>query len=190
MSTSLDELLSAEPERPRRRRPPAGQFGGRQVLRLALLAAALAGAAWVVLYVVNVVIDYWFLFLVAAALIAVRRVAVAMRPDPDLVARPDRDPEAGDLAFPARPFAEARRWADRLDWMDRDAGRFRRRVRPALVQIVDERLRQRHGLTLNGDPGRARTLLGDPLWTVLTAPEPKAPTPRDLAALLARVEEL
>ncbi|HYN93187.1 MAG TPA: hypothetical protein VES42_05020 [Pilimelia sp.] len=62
-------------------------------------------------------------------------------------------------------------------------------LEPALREVADERLRQRHGVTLDGDPARARELLGEPLWAVLTGGRRRAGV-RELTAALARLEEL
>jgi hypothetical protein len=69
-----------------------------------------------------------------------------------------------------------RRWEQRLEWSDGDPDRFARIVRPVVAELVDERLRTRHGVTLESNPARARELLAQPLWQLLT--DPTSPTPR------------
>ncbi len=63
-------------------------------------------------------------------------------------------------------------------------------MQPLIADLVDERLRQRHGLTRDGDPERARALLGDPLWKLLEKPVKRTPAPRELAAIVAQLEKL
>jgi hypothetical protein len=84
------------------------------------------------------------------------------------------------------------RWDTRLSWvrMQHDPHQFARNVQPRLVQLVDERLRLRHGVDRSTDPARARALLGDPLWTFVTTPVNSNVTPADLAALIGQMEEL
>lgn len=79
--------------------------------------------------------------------------------------------DEGDLLRSA-----VRRWEQRLEWSDGDPDRFARTVRPVVAELVDERLRTLHGVTLESNPGRARELLAQPLWRLLT--DPLAPTPR------------
>lgn len=82
------------------------------------------------------------------------------------------------------------RWERVLTWSTQDAARFRRLTVPALRELADERLRQRHGVTIESDERRARELLGDQLWALLTAPPRRAPKPRQFASLVTRLEEL
>jgi hypothetical protein len=42
----------------------------------------------------------------------------------------------------------------------------------------------------SADPARARAVLGDPLWTFVTAPVRTNETPADLAALIRQMEEI
>jgi hypothetical protein len=93
--------------------------------------------------------------------------------------------------FADRPFAAARRWEDRLAWTRDDTTSFNRTIRPLIVALAAERLRQRHGVSLDaGPPERVRTLLGEPLWTFVTRPVDRPPKPRELAVLVDRLEEL
>ncbi len=58
-----------------------------------------------------------------------------------------------------------------------------------LGELADERLRQRHGLTRSSDPARARTVLGDPTWSVLHRAG-RPPTESELDAVVRRLESL
>ncbi|PZF89617.1 hypothetical protein C1I99_25335, partial [Micromonospora deserti] len=81
-------------------------------------------------------------------------------------------------------------WERPLDWSSGNGERFAERILPRLGELADERLRQRHGLTRDSDPARARALLGDRLWTFLNAPSRRPPSPRDLAVIVAELEKL
>ena len=59
-----------------------------------------------------------------------------------------------------------------------------------LGDLVDERLRQRHGITRASDPRRARTLLGEHVWNLTSAPVARVPSPRDVHQLVQRMESL
>ena len=84
------------------------------------------------------------------------------------------------------------RWDNRLSWvrLQNDKGQFARSVQPRLIELVDERLRVRHGVVRVADPVRARALLGEQLWAFVTTPVPKNPTPRELAGLITLMEAL
>ncbi|MFI5843430.1 hypothetical protein ACIA8K_27350 [Catenuloplanes sp. NPDC051500] len=82
------------------------------------------------------------------------------------------------------------RWERVLTWSTEDAKRFHRLTVPALRELADERLRQRHNVTIASDEQRARELLGDQLWTLLTTPPKRAPKARQFASLVTRLEEL
>lgn len=82
------------------------------------------------------------------------------------------------------------RWEARFTWTERDASRFVSAVRPRLYELVDERLRQRHGITLREDPDRARALIGEQLWTFLHARAGRTPTAREMTALVGDMEKI
>lgn len=83
-----------------------------------------------------------------------------------------------------------RRWQTRLDWSATEHQRFQRRVPGLLGELVDERLRQHHGLTRATDPARARALCGAVLWSFLHDELTHLPTPREVAALVDTMESL
>ncbi len=91
---------------------------------------------------------------------------------------------SGDLLRTA-----VRRWEQRLQ-APADAARFSSNVLPVLAELTDERLRQRHGITRDSDPARARELLGEPLWQVLTDRGRKAPKAKEWGVLVAALEQL
>jgi hypothetical protein len=82
------------------------------------------------------------------------------------------------------------RWEDRLSWSERDAARFGNLVVPRLRELVDERLRQRYGLTSASDPRRARQIVGDDVWHILHRPATRKLDPRDIASMVARLESI
>jgi hypothetical protein len=82
------------------------------------------------------------------------------------------------------------RWEDRLSWSERDPQRFGSLVVPRLRELVDERLRQRYGLTCASDPRRAQQVLGEQVWTLLHGPATRKLDPRDVASVVARLESI
>jgi hypothetical protein len=86
--------------------------------------------------------------------------------------------------------AAVRRWEQRLEWSQSDPNAFSRNVLPVLAELADERLRLRHGLTRASDPRRARELLGEPLWLVLTEPGRRPPKAKDLTMYVESLERL
>ncbi|MEU6073149.1 hypothetical protein [Micromonospora sp. NPDC047074] len=191
-STSIDDLLSFEEERP----APAGRSrGGRagRVLR------ALAGVAAVVvvliagLRVVGLRVSLPVLVAGVVAFFLVRRVVTALAPPPPprSGSRAPAGDDDGVWNWGARDALRTaiNGWERPLDWCAGNRERFAERILPRIGELADERLRQRHGLTRESDPERARALLGDRLWTFLSTPSRRPPSPRDLAAIVAELEK-
>jgi hypothetical protein len=152
-----------------------------------------AGAVEVVLLPLGVQVPYLLLVTVFFALLALRRavgrvaaerVPLAMTPAAPAIDGIDPDGLSDGLRLAVG------RWDTRLAWTERDPPRFASAVRPRLAEIADERLRQRHGVTRASDPGRAREIMGERLWTFLSAPLSRSPNPRDLAAVVDDMEKL
>lgn len=191
--TSIDELLGPRrdpPEPVARRRD---RLGLAWLLRAALVAAGLTAVAVVVLAIVGVALAVPVIFASFLTLLILRRIVERAAPSPPRPPAPPRDPALDDGSY--RWGAEdglggVRRWERRLAWSKGEPQRFAKGVHPALVELVDERLRLRHGVNRSTDPDRARALVGDRLWTFLAAPPKRTPAPRDLVALLAEVEKI
>lgn len=181
----LDELLRYEEDGPADRRVrPARLWLAKTVLAaVALSALTVLGAR-----AFGLGLPYPLVFGGTLALLLLRRLVRQLPPAPP-PGPPVADPD--ETAPPQDGMAlAAGRWSTRLHWTQSDAEAFSRTVRPAIAELADERLRQRHGITRAGDPDRARQLLGDPLWTLLAAPATRPPTPQHLAALIGELERL
>jgi hypothetical protein len=183
--SSIDELLGGayeDDEHPRR----SGRSGAGLAKAIAA-AVALSVVGLAALRTAKWDAPVWFIFLVSCALVAVFVAVRRVRPP-----LPSR--AAGRHHLPDAPPDGLRhavkRWEARLDWCHTDAGAFNRKVVPALGEIVDERLRQRHGITRASDPARARHLVGEPLWNFLSTPVRRPPAPRELANLIAWMERI
>jgi len=177
---------------------PDRATAGRALLAV-LGAALLAAAAVFLMRQSGVAMPYPLALGVLLVALALRGlVAHAVAPRVDLTAAPPPRPTPGaaeggfewsGVELIGSPMT---RWEPRLDSADGVPERFAATVRPALAAVVDERLRLRHGCTIASDPVRARRLLGEPLWLLLTGEQPpeRTPTPGELAALLAAAESL
>lgn len=179
-TVSLDDLFEPAPEAApgeRRRRP------GRWWLVKAILASAALGAAVVV---VLVVLGYEVSYPAAAAgilaLLALHRLVTGLGVQRRLPRATDLEQEPGRRGGADGLAPAVHQWRVRMQ--------RKRTLQPSLAELVDERLRQRHGCTRASDPTRARTLLGERLWSYLGDPAARTPSPRDFAAMLATVEEL
>ena len=108
------------------------------------------------------------------------RRAGARRPRPAVAARTAAGEEPGGYNWAARDALRAaiNRWERPLELVLGNQRAVHRAVLPRLGELADERLRQRHGLTREADPARARALLGEPLWTVPRRPPPAVPRRR------------
>lgn len=187
---SLDDLLRYEEEPPHREpRPPTGW---KWVATTAAYSLALAGVVVLAARALGVGLPFAVVFSLIFALLALHRVVQTVAPGPH-AAEPERVASHEDPDIPSTldgTIGPAARWDTRLSWTQSDPQRFTRTVLPVLAEIADERLRQRHGVTRASDPARARQLLGDPLWTFLSTPVTRSPTPRQLAAIVAHLEAI
>jgi len=187
-SATIDDLLRFDSEPANERRAPTGWRG----LLLAVVSAGLlTGLAVAALRLFDVRIDPVLLFSGFLGLLLLRRFVadVSAPPAPrrrDLRQRADEDDSEG---APPRDglTAAVRQWANVLV----RAADHRRSdpLAPRLGDLVDERLRLRHGFVRADDPGRARELLGPELWQMLERPGP-LPRGRDLSAHLERLDRL
>lgn len=86
------------------------------------------------------------------------------------------------------------RWHRNLAWFGLQGGadgeQFARTLQPRLARLVEERLRLRHGIDLRSNPQRARELLGEPLWALVTTRAKRCPSGRELAALVKQMEAI
>lgn len=186
--TSIDDLLSGDDEPAA---PARASSLRRWVVNSLLFAGFTAALFDVVLRASGYAVPFALAFLVFLALAVLRRALVAVS-SPAL-----SDPGSAlddEVTYKVTPsdglHSAALRWNNRLEWTRDEIDRFNQNIRPVLVEIVDERLRLRHGVSRQNDPARARQLLGDPLWGLLAGQVSKMPTPRQLADLVSRMEEL
>lgn len=157
--------------------------------RLALLAALAVGVGLAVLlqsvdvqaspaYVIGLIVT------LAALGLLVASVRAAVDPVP-LVS-------VEELPQPA-PYRELVSLEERMSWGAVDRHRFDERVRPQLLRVAGERLRQRRGVRLLDEPDRARSIMGDELWAFLTAdpnPDGLPVSRRELDRVVHRMEAL
>lgn len=163
---------------------------GRRLVGAPLLAVA----AWGLLRTAGFrlpLVPMMVLFLVVALLQRVAQAgdaAVVRVPAPQAPATAGtRRPASLSTLVDATGMA---RWEGRLAWLDGDTSAFVARLQPQLVELVEQRLWLRHGVSRATDGRRAREILGEELWTLLHEPLAAAPTPRRLAAIVTRIEQL
>jgi hypothetical protein len=190
----LDDLLRHEeepPDAPRRAAPAGLAWLGRT----ALISAGLAGVLVLGLRMAGVGAPFALAFMVILALLTLRqlvRLVAAPPPSRASARRPVSLPDDGAYHWGNVDGLRAAtgRWENRLDFSVDEPARFARTIQSRLAEIVDERLRLRHGFTRATDPARARLLLGDPLWMFLDSPVRGPLAPRELAAVIAALEAL
>ena len=200
----LDELFDAAPA-PTKRRGPVVVFSPGWWLRRSLAALGTSAAIFLVLYVLRFGVPFPLILAGVLAVMVLRAVLNEVAGDalPTEVTGAGFAPEAVDdlidpqfevLRHSVQPTDGIRfavgRWDDRLIWGERDLTRFRTVVVPRIGELVDERLRQRHGFTRTTEQAKARSLLGEELWAFLHNPLSRVPGPRDVASIVAKVEEL
>jgi hypothetical protein len=189
----IDDLLGGMAEGGPESRPEPAATVRSGLLRAAVIAAGIAGAAYVVSIPMGLKIPYILLFSVFFALLVLRRALTAVQaPRMTIGAEP---PEPATARIDPIRVADGiqlalGRWVTRLSWSERDPQRFLSVVRPRLAELADERLRQRHGVSRAEDPVRARELMGERLWMFLFSPSASAPSPRELAVMVDEMEKL
>ena len=157
-------------------------------LRALGIGAVLGVGAAMALQRARVNVHPAYIVCLVLAAVAFSRLLVMVRSE-DLPA-----PQVGveDVPEPA-PYRDLVFLEERLSWGSVDRQRFEERVRPQLVRVAAERLRQRHGVSLWDDPGRARPIVGEELWSFLMAPANPRGKPighREMDSLVSRIEAL
>jgi hypothetical protein len=190
---SIDDLLRHEDEPPPK--PARARTGGGWWISVLLMAAGFAAVAVLGLRLLEVELPIPLAYGGCLALLLLRRVVAMVAPPPQPRVRALRvaGEEDGTYNWLAEQDAlrvAVNRWETRLNWSETNRERFRTSTLPLLAEMVAERLRQRHGVTMATDPDRARALLGDPLWNLLTTHAKRPPAPRDLAASVSHLEKL
>ena len=152
---------------------------------LTLLAAAAAGSAlWGLAYVANFRAGPTLCVVVGLAVGLCWRLArqVVPPPEPLSVRTPSEPREEGLLLLTSLE--------SRLSWGGTDPDRFRDRVRPELVTLAADLLRTRRGIDLRTEPDRARQILGEPLWQLITRTPARSPSRAELSRLVDALERI
>jgi hypothetical protein len=204
--TTLDDLLGfderdSEPEQPARSGSDTAWWW---LVKAALLAAVVAAPIWGFFRLASLDVPYPLIFMIMLVGRTLRALLqwIAPQPLPRTMMRPSAEliseDQAGGTAQDGLYLATAR-WDTRLSWAklhgpERTRGgepsQFGRTVQPKLIEIIDERLWLRHAVSRSTDPVRAHALLGEQLWEFVTQPVLKNPSPRDIAGLIALMEQI
>jgi hypothetical protein len=187
-TASIDELLGGSAAEDLDEQPSRSDGTlARDLFKYTFAAACMTAVGYLALALAELTAPLWFIFCVSCAIVAVYQAVRRVRPP--LPARAAWRRHAPDPP-PDGLRGAVKRWETRLEWCYADNGAYNRKVLPLLGEIVDERLRQRHGITRESDPARARKLIGEPLWTFLAGPGRRPPAPRELANLIAWMERI
>ncbi|MFV2101724.1 hypothetical protein [Micromonospora sp. LOL_024] len=196
-STSIDDLLRFEEDRPVQPVQPEQVHGGRlrTVVGVLAVAAAVTAVAVAGLRVVGLRVSLLVLVAAVLTLLVIRRIVTSLAPPPKSTlpgSRSRSGEEDGMYNWDARDALRTaiNGWELPLEWSRTRSDRFSHVVLPRLVELADERMRLKHGVTRESDPARAQVLLGDRLWTFLETPPRRTPSPRHLAAIVAELEKI
>ncbi|WP_172120865.1 hypothetical protein [Actinomyces faecalis] len=150
----------------------------------AALAATLVG--WAALWALGLIGVRFHPVIALAVPLVLLGTALLTRVDPSPPAFPVTEPAAP-------PLVPTDRRLSTLTWLLRDATSSRgwdSGVRPHLAQLTRDRLRERHAVDVEDDPRRARALLGEDLWDLVSGTTPAPRTDRDLIRLIERIQSL
>ena len=181
---SLDDLFTEEAE-PRAAPPALGRFTVRAILGILTVAAVAGFAGHQALSLAGYTVPYPLLAGGLAAGLFAQKITAA--------AHGDRLAEAEPPVPPPYPAPDDRAYQGAQQWIARlgaDRHTFRTQTWPAIVAVVDERLRLRHGVDRQRDPQRARALLGDHLWRFVTTPPARPLRPRQARRLVQQISQL
>ena len=165
--------------------------------RAALYAFLASAVAYTGLHIVGLAPPYPLILLVCVGSVLVRQAVAFARETGtrtrDIVrsrGRRRRQIGGGWYITDDGMYEAVRRWDRRLDWGSTAPERFQHTMTGRLADLVDERLRQHHGITLASDPAKARTLVGDEVWALISGVGRRPPNPRELYVLVQRMEAL
>jgi hypothetical protein len=188
----LDDLFDPIDEEPTPAEPPLHR--NRPWAIISVLQTFVASAVlYTGFHVFDLAPPYLLLLAVSAGVVLVRQATVATR---------EARPRTRDLVVmrweqfggPLTPVEDdglldtIGRWSRRLEWGATNPDRFGRTVIVRIGEMADERLRQRHALTRASDPTKARELLGEELWELLSQRGERVPAPGRMTAALRRLE--
>ncbi|HEY2794447.1 MAG TPA: hypothetical protein VGJ28_18945 [Micromonosporaceae bacterium] len=185
--TRLDDLLGYDDGLADRR---GRRFSVRFVL-VPIVILFFTTCVWALLRALDVGVPYLLILAVAIALaviqqairtLEIRRIPPTLRDNPPI---DDQQPHAPDGVR-----ITVRGWNQRLEYAQDDARHFDRLIKPAMREIIDERVRLTHGVTSENDPEAYREILGPTLMKFLSEPAPRRVTPHMIAALVAEMEAL
>lgn len=132
---------------------------------LILAPPMITGAVYWTGRFIGFAVAVWQVWLLVFAVFAAFIAMAALR---GTVGRLYRRAPTVEPTMDSRPFAQAVKWENRLGWSESDVERFNTTVRERLVPIVAERLRLEHRVDWHANPERARALLPEPLYRLLT----------------------
>jgi hypothetical protein len=184
--TRLDDLLGYDEDEGRPHRTSGGRLGVAVPTILAVGTVMWFGMRAVGLGVA--------LPLVLAALLSLYGLRYVLRtinpPRLPVTLRTSPRRQAGSSVGDDGIRAAARRWDQRLEYASGDARHTAHLIRPAFAELVDERLRLRHGISRATDPARAYAMIGPQLGKFITESVPRQVSPQEIAILIAQMEAL
>jgi hypothetical protein len=96
------------------------------------------------------------------ALLQLVRASITETPPPDPVTEPR------PTVVRTEYFARLRQLERRLDSASTDPYKFEWSIRPMLAQLAAERLDHKHGISFHRESARAREVVGEQLWQIMT----------------------
>jgi hypothetical protein len=112
-------------------------------------------------------------------------------------ARAEAEKRRADAAASQADFPAFLEISSDVTWATVSQRHFDHGIRPRLARLLDARLAERHGITVAGQPERARELAGEDLWPLIDPARPLSENSNSpgvslvkLARIVTRLEEL
>ena len=159
--------------------------GGKIVL-LIVVPFLLAGLVWQVVRGVDWHASFLLLWMLAMLLVV---SVLLILPLGERYEMEGNVTPSGQKPSSERAFARVMLWESALTDVS-NIDHFNKRLRPRIAQVAAERLRARHGIDLDTEPERAASVLGWPMYTMLTQPATERLDRRHLEFMIHRIEEI
>jgi hypothetical protein len=162
----------------------------REVVLVVVVGFFMATLIWGMVAYFRVLVSFgplWLACMTALALVRQRALFRVPRDDPEPVPTLYSHREQA-----ANRFARIERIRERVQFSQIEPRHVRVALIPLLRRLAEDRLLRHHAVSLDGQPGAARDILGPDLFTVITQPSRRttAATEDEMSVWVKRLEDV